>query len=108
MHQAIYAELQRVARARRTTTYSEIAPLADLDMASPLDRDEIARILYEISTNEHREGRPLLSAVVVLKGPQMPGAGFFTMAEELGLYERGDPTEFFCEELRRVHDAWQP
>ncbi len=35
MHQAIYEELQRVAKAQRVTAYSEIAPLAGLDMANP-------------------------------------------------------------------------
>jgi hypothetical protein len=65
MHPRIYDKLKLVARAGTTTTYGEIAPLADLDMANPAHRNEIRRILGEISTCEHQLGHPMLSAVVV-------------------------------------------
>jgi hypothetical protein len=107
MHQAIYERLRQIAKAQNTTTYSEVAPLAGLDMANPADRNEIARILGEISSFEHGQGRPMLSAVVMLQGDNMPGQGFFTLARELGLYTGGDDLTFFARELARVHASWR-
>jgi len=107
VHQAIYERLQGIARAGRTISYHEIAPLAGLDMGNPAHRNEIAEILYEISTHEHREGRPLLSAVVIREDENLPGQGFFTMARELGLYTGTDDVAFFAQELTRVFAAWR-
>jgi len=108
MHEQIYARLQVVARAQRTITYSEIAPLAGLDMERQEDRDRIAAILDEISRHEHAEGRPLLSAVVVHKGDGTPGDGFFKMARSVEVMQASDDrVTFFARELGRVHDAWR-
>jgi hypothetical protein len=107
MHQAIYDDLKRVAKAQSTVTYSEIAPLAGLDMSNIADRNEIARILGEISSFEHSQGRPMLSVVVVLQGEYMPGQGFFTLARELSLYSGHDDLAFFSRELGKVHAAWK-
>ena len=107
MHQAIYEQLKRIAKVQTTTTYTEIAPLAGLVMCNPTDRNEIARILGEISTYEHSQGRPLLSAVVILQDKNIPGQGFFTLARELGLYSGGDDLSFFCRELVKVHETWK-
>jgi hypothetical protein len=85
MHQRIYEKLKLVARAGTTITYGEIAPLADLDMLNPAHRNEIRRILDEISTHEHQLKHPLLSAVVVHQQDHMPGQGFFALARELGV-----------------------
>jgi hypothetical protein len=107
MHQAIYAELQRVAREQSQTTYSDIAPLAGLNMESPADRNAIADILREISTFEHDNNRPLLSVVVLHRDNNMPGDGFFKLARTLGVYSGKDDLTFFIRELRRVHDYWR-
>ncbi len=107
MHQAIYDELKRVAKTQGTTTYGAIAPLAGLDMSNPADRNEIARILGEISTHEDNQGRPMLSAVVVLQEINMPGRGFFTLARDLGLYSGHDDLAFFSREVAQVHAAWK-
>ena len=111
MHQEIYEELKRVAREEKTITYSEIAPLAGLDMELAEDRNSIAEILDEISRHEHDQGRPLLSAVVVhAEGGEsggIPGQGFFTLAKSLGLFRGGDKVVFFALELGRVHKAWK-
>lgn len=106
MHEPIYEELQRVASSGGYTTYSKIAPLAGLNMGNQPDRNRIADILDEISKHEHRLGRPLLSAVVILADENKPGHGFFTMAREVGRYDGGDELQFWLQELRRVHDAW--
>ena len=104
--QAIYQEILRVARGRDITFYADIAPLADLDMSLPNHRERIGSILGEISRAEHRSGRPMLSAVVILVEGNRPGQGFFRLAEELGLYTGGDEDQFWIQELNRVHDHW--
>jgi len=113
MHQEIYERLQEVARRRNVVYYSEIAPLAGLDMSFECDRAEIGRLLGEISTYEHEHGRPLLSAVAVYKPDEQreeslgPGPGFFTLVRELGLMPLGEEEQdFWVRELRHVHDHW--
>ena len=104
--QSIHERLKTVARAGQTTHYSDIAPLAGLDMSSEVDRIRIAQILDGISRGEHEQGKPLLSAVVILKDENVPGSGFFDLAGDLGLYAGGDDLLFWVSELRRVHDHW--
>jgi len=107
MHEAIYNKLIKVAKAEVTITYSEIAPLANLNMDDPVDRNKIAVILDEISTSEHDEGRPLLSAVVIGKTTNVPGSGFYTMAKRCGVHIGSDNVTFFARELTRVHEYWK-
>ena len=104
--QAIYEKLLRAARTEDTVNYSDIAPLASLNMDLAHDRNQIAGILDGISQAEHDAGRPLLSAVVIRKDENMPGNGFFTLAKRLGLHKGGDNLGFWLAELRRVHDHW--
>ena len=106
MHQAIYEELKRVAARATTVTYSEIAPLADLDMEDPSHRDEIGQLLGEISEYEHGMNKPLLSVVVIHRDDNMPGPGFFKLAKRLRLYDGRDDLKFFLDELKRAHAAW--
>ena len=65
MNQKIYERLLSVARDqnRGYTTYSEISPLADLDMENPADRDTMSRLLEQIARHEQDAGRPMLTAV---------------------------------------------
>ena len=41
------------------------------------------KILDEISQSEHEQGRPMLPAVVIVNGRDVPGYGFFTLAGKL-------------------------
>ena len=103
---AIHEELLRVAKIGECVNYSDVAPMAGLNMELAHDRNQIARILDGISRAEHIAGRPLLSAVVIRRDENMPGNGFFTLAKGLGLHTKGDNFEFWLAELRRVHDYW--
>ena len=106
VNQAIYEKLGEVARLENTIAYSELAPLADLDMGRSPDRAEMGRILGEISTFEHEQRRPMLSAVVTQKDGG-PGKGFYTLARELGLMPPGlSQIAFWSQELKRVYDYW--
>lgn len=102
----IYDRLVEIAKGGDVTYYSDIAPLAGLDMSLPPDRNRISDILDEISRTESSLGRPLLSAIVILKDENIPGDGFFKMAKELRLYDGSDDFRFWIRELRRVHDHW--
>jgi hypothetical protein len=107
MNVPIYDKLCAIAKAQEVTTYGEIAPLAGLDMGNPADRHRITQLLSEISTEEHRIGRPMLTAVVVYRENNMPGPGFFALARNLGLYHGGNDLRFFVGELERVHAFWR-
>jgi hypothetical protein len=108
LHGPIYETLKRVARNQSTTTYSDIAPLAGLDMESPADRNKMRAMLGVISTYEHENGRPMLTAVVVHRQDNIPGNGFFELAHHLGLLKRGqDKLAFFCGEVTHVYSHWR-
>lgn len=108
LHRAIYEELKQLARRQQMTTYSDIAPLARLDMDNPADREEMRKILGKISTYEHKHGRPMLTAIVVHKHDNIPGQGFFELGRHLGrLSNKDDDLAFFCHEVARVHAAWR-
>lgn len=106
MNEQIYEKLKEIARAGTVTHYSDIAPLAGLDMNLPPDRYEIGAILDDINRHERELGRPMLSAVVVHRESLMPGQGFFTLARSLGLFVSDDKDRLYIEELRKVHDYW--
>jgi hypothetical protein len=110
IHQQIYERLKEVARNGNLITYGEIAPLANLNMENPDDRNRIAYILGDISKYENEQGRPLLSSIVVLAGIGYPGEGFFNLARELGLHigtKEFDDLDFFAQEVKRVHAYWK-
>ena len=110
IHQEIYERLKEVARNGELITYAEIAPLADLNMDDQADRNKIGEILGEISTYEHKHGRPMLSAIVVLAGVGYPGEGFFNLARHLELHHgHGEfaDMEFFVQEVKKVHSYWR-
>jgi hypothetical protein len=99
-----HAVVRRVARERGTITYGELVGhihALDLDPNS----DTLARILDDISIEEHRSGRGMLSAVVIRADTNLPGEGFFKLARKLE-HDPADEVAFHAEELRRVHDAF--
>ena len=104
--EVIYQEIIQVAKSGGITHYSDIAPLIGLSMDSPADRNILSNILDKISTNEHENGKPFLSSVVILKDKNIPGCGFFKMAQKVGLYNGSGEVESWVKELRRVHDYW--
>jgi hypothetical protein len=70
----------------------------------------MAGILGQVSTLEHEEGRPLVSAVVVHKeGDAAPGPGFWNFARELGMNTGGGQhaqLEFWTQELAKCYAYW--
>jgi len=78
-------------------------------MENPHHRDLMRKMLYEINQHEHEVGHPLLSAVVIYLDGNSPGRGFFTCAQELGVYKGSSVVEemtFWVSELKRVYEYW--
>lgn len=110
IHQEIYTRLKEAARSGELITYGQIAPLANLNLQSQADRNKIGEILGQISTHEHENGRPLLSAIVVLSGDGCPSEGFFKLARHLGRYSGHSDEEdlaFFAREIKHLYSFWQ-
>jgi hypothetical protein len=63
-------------------------------------------ILGQISRDEFRSGRGMLSVVVIHKsGDQEPGPGFYECAEDLGL-DVSDRMSLWVSQLHKVHGYW--
>ncbi len=107
MNPAAYAQLIDAARSRTPRSYSDVAGRINLNLRSPADRNTLSGILEDISTYEHSEGRPLLSAVVLLTSG-LPGEGYFKLARRLGCFGPGEQDTLFHEsELERVFQHWE-
>ena len=66
----------------------------------------LGQFLGEISAEEAKAGRGMLTALVVHKhGDYQPGPGFFDLAKRLG-YDVSDIQKFWIEEVKRVFAAW--
>jgi len=97
--------LQQRARERGMITYSDLSRQLR-SIVIPYDDPAMAAMLDEISTEEFKSGRGMLSVIVVHKyGDMEPGAGFFKLAESLGR-RVGDKTTFWVTELHAVHGYW--
>jgi hypothetical protein len=70
---------------------------------------ETGHILGEISEDEVKAGRPMLSAVAVSVVSGKAGPGFFALAKELGRFD-GDPANeenFWHKEVQAVYETWK-
>ena len=104
----VYSELITSARYRGVTTYQAIAQLIGLPLYGSHMGREIGQIVGEISENEIRQGRPMLSAVCVgVSG--LPGPGFYGFARSLGRLDssiKDDELLFWKSERDAVYEAW--
>ena len=96
----------RVVAARNgVIAYSELVQQINACRLEP-QSPQLAHLLGEISTEEHRSGRGMLTVVVVHKsGDHMPGPGFFELACSLG-YRVDDREAFWVQELQKVYATW--
>ena len=103
----VLAELVRAAQYRGLTTYQDIALLMGLPQSGNHMGKEVGLILGEISEDEVRAGRPMLSSVAVGVNGKA-GSGFFGLARELGrLDQNRDESAFWKEELLAAYSAWR-
>ena len=103
----VLAELVQAAQYQGLTTYQDIAPLMGLPQSGNHMGKEVGLILGEISEDEVRAGRPMLSSVAVGVNGKV-GSGFFELARDLGrLDQNKDESAFRKEELRATYSAWR-
>jgi len=105
----VYCELIKAARYRGVTTYQAIAQLMGLRLTGQRMGAEMRYILGEISEDEIKHGRPMLSAIAVGVNGR-PGGGFYNLSRRLGrLNEDSAEAErrFWEEEKAAVYTAWQ-
>lgn len=93
------------ARLRGMIPYSELATkIKAIDIEAHDQR--LFHLLGEVSTEEHTEGRGMLSVIVVHKhGDMQPGPGFFDLAKKLGK-DTTDILGCWVKELKVVHAYW--
>ncbi|MCK9396500.1 MAG: hypothetical protein M0Q44_13015 [Methylobacter sp.] len=93
-------------RNRQTISYTELVESLTAIQINPHD-PRLSSFLEEIVVDEHRSGRPLITVLVVhQRGDQMPGDGFYNIAEQLG-FEVLDRETFWIREFQRTLDYWQ-
>ena len=110
IYHLVYCELIRAARYRGLTTYQAIAQIMGLPMSGNHMSKETGQIIGEIAEDEVKNGRPMLSAVVVGVSGK-PGSGFIPWAKKLERIDQGDEItkeEFWKQELTAVYEAWKP
>jgi len=68
---------------------------------------EAGRLLDEINQHAHKQGEPLLSALVVNSNTGIPGEGFFKLAADLGRLESNALSprkrEFWKKEVQAIY-----
>ncbi|MPZ77938.1 MAG: hypothetical protein GEU77_15595 [Deltaproteobacteria bacterium] len=96
------AALAECARAKKMISYTDFMhQIRSISFETPHD-SRLPQFLAEISTEEAKAGRGMMTALVVRKnGDQRPGAGFFELAGRLG-YDISDPEKFWLEEVNKV------
>jgi hypothetical protein len=107
-YQVVYDRLVNAARQRSRVFHSEVRGLLESMPGDALLRPDVDEVLAQIASDEHRAGRPLLTALVVT-GKSIPGNIFFSSARDLGVLSSSDPAEemrFWMAEEARVYDTW--
>ena len=97
------------AEYQGVTTYQDLAVIMGLPLQGAHMGKETGHVLGEISEDEVKAGRPMLSAVAVSVVSGKAGPGFFTLAKELGRFggEPADEENFWRQELKAVYDTWK-
>ena len=68
---------------------------------------ETGRLLGEISADEVKNGRPMLSALALNVNGE-PGSGFFHLARDLGMLQNDEDEQLFLDRQRDdVYDTWK-
>ncbi len=98
--------LQDCARQKRVINYDEACQVASKfgRCEGPHDK-RLWDLLGYISNDEVALGRPALSALVVTKEHNRPGAGFFVVEKELGRYLNDDDSTWLGE-LDALYKYW--
>jgi hypothetical protein len=106
----VYSALIYAVKEQKKLNYADVARIMGIHETGNYMGAETGHLLGEISENEHNNGRPLLSAVVVKINTGIPGDGFFTLACQLHKLEENTTPEqkkvFWKNELNQVYEKW--
>ena len=93
------------AKLKQMITYTQL--INELNSV-PLEPHNpiLFKLLGDISTEEVKNNRPMISVIVVHKsGDQQPGIGFFELAKLLGR-DTSDILECWVKEFKKVFEYW--
>lgn len=114
MIKEIRQKLIELARLKTPWSYSQLNEqlLLGLDFKNAYDRDLIGDWLGEISAYEYSKKRPLLSSLIIHKGPDREqGNGFYKLCEELYGYKTWEEykadNNFELEEMKKCYAFWK-
>lgn len=94
------------AQAQGWITYSDLASTLTQVRFEAHD-PRLFALIGDVSKEEDRAGRGMLSAIIIHKtGDMKPGPGFFDLARDLGRDVR-DEDAFWIAEVRLVHAIWR-
>lgn len=113
MNTRVRKKLIQVARGRANSlTFQNLIYEAELglNLENSYEKSQLNEVINEISEAEHAAGRPLLSALVRVKGHKNQGDSFFRLCERLGYGEwknlKRDP-EFLETQIEACREFWQ-
>lgn len=100
------------AKSNKTATYQEVSDECSLGLfmtEGDHPRAEIGRILGEIGEYEYRNGRPILSSIVITSISNSHGDGFYRLCEHLGLgyAKKLKNDDFGIIQMRECFDYWK-
>lgn len=103
----VFSALIEAAVRRGTLRYADVANIMGIALRGQSMGMKAGGLLDEICEDEVRDGRPMLSALVVGYTGR-PGKGFFALAQALGRLADGeDQAQFWTRELEAVYETWQ-
>jgi hypothetical protein len=113
MNNRVRNKLIQVARGRaHLMTFQNLVVEAELglNLDNTYEKSRLNEVINEISEEEHAAGRPLLSALVRVKGQKNQGDSFFRLCERLGFGDwknlKRDP-EFLEKQREACREFWQ-
>ena len=112
MNQEVRLFLIELARKKKTITYQDLSDSCNLKLImrdSEFARAEMGRILGDISTFEFNNKRPLISSLVLSKGDNYQGDGFYKLAETLGFgnwKKLKNDISFEVGQMNACYDFW--
>ena len=112
LRDAIYEELKHLAKIKKPATYGEFGrKFGFLPEDAHFENSPLWSILGDFSILECEQGHPMISALIYRQDTNLPGMGFFKLAEELyptlKLNTDEKRTKFYYAELNRLFDYWK-
>lgn len=110
MKNKIKFKLIELASQKKMIAYSDLAAVLQISYSNIDERNQLHSILGEISEDEVKAGRPMLSVLVHHKNDilRRPGSGFFKLANDLGqMFPKEKQIDFHYRMLNKCFDYWE-